>query len=138
MKLRPRLFAAFALSLASLAVSATPACSQQQGKTDFGAVAAAVAHMLSDEHYSREDFDDSISRKSLRNFLDYLDYNRLYFTRAEVDGFREKYETTIDDSVLLRNLDPAMAIYSRFMEKMEARFEKIQARLEGDTLDFTI
>lgn len=136
MNIRFRPFAVLAVPLAGLVLSATTACSQQD-KTDFGAVAAAVATMLSDEHYSREDFDDSISRKALRNFLDYLDYNRMYFTRAEVETFREKYETTLDDAVLLRNLSPAMEIYGLFMKKMEARFVKIQETLESGTLDFT-
>lgn len=105
-------------------------------RTNFGQVAGTVVNLLMEGHYSMADFDDKLSAKALQNYFDTLDYNRMYFTRAEIDRFRAKYETQIDDYVLQYKLDPANEIYALYSKKVQDRLVKIKAALEGGQLKF--
>lgn len=115
-----------------------PACSTaQEQKTNFGAVAHAVVGMLQDFHYSGEDFEDKLSRKTLQNYFDTLDYSRLYFTQPEIDAFREKYDTELDDQVhVYYKLDAAHEIFTAYKRRVTARAAKVKALLEGGKLNF--
>ena len=106
-------------------------------KTDFPEVAATVAQTLADAHYYQQDFDDNVSRRALRNYLDYLDYSKMYFTEGEVKEFREKYEAKLDDFVLQHDLAPAKEIYDLYAKKLAARYAKVEALLKEAKLDFT-
>lgn len=113
------------------------ACSWAQSeKTDFGAVAGAVTNMLMENHYSRSDFDDELSRKALRNYLDYYDYSRLYFTKPEIESFKAAYETKLDDYVVLNKIDPAKEIFKVYAQHVKDRAVKIRELLQPGKLDF--
>jgi carboxyl-terminal processing protease len=121
---------------AALSVLGTPACSMgQDEKTNYSAVAHDVVAMLMEYHYSNKDFEDELSRKALQNFFDTLDYSRLYFTKPEIEAFRAKYATTLDDQIQLYKLDPAKEIFAAYSKHVSDRFVKIKALLEGGKLD---
>lgn len=124
--------------VAVVAGFASAACSTaQEEKTNFGAVAHSVVGLLQEYHYSGEDFEDKLSRKSLQNYLDTLDYSRLYFTKPEVEAFRAKYDSDLDDQVLVYyKLDPAHEIFAAYRKHVTERFEKIKALIESGKLDF--
>ena len=82
--------AAAATALALLIPSA-------QAETNFGQVAMHVAYMLQNHHYSKQDFDDKVSGEMLHNYLNMLDFKHIFFTQKDVDEFKDKYETTLDD-----------------------------------------
>lgn len=77
---------------------------------DPGQVQISVGRLLEQGHYSRKKLDDEVSRQLLKNYLDVLDYNRLFFTQKDVDLFTSKYATTLDDDILLGNPEPAYKI----------------------------
>ncbi|MDB6132145.1 MAG: prc [Verrucomicrobiales bacterium] len=113
------------------------ACSwAQSDKTDFGAVAGTVVNMLMDNHYSRRDFDNELSKKALQNYIDYYDYNRLYFTKAEIESFHANYETKLDDYVALNKIDPAKEIFKAYAQHLKDRAAKIRELLQPGKLDF--
>ena len=70
---------------------------------DPGQVEISVGRLLEQGHYSRKKLDDSVSRLLLKNYLEALDYNRLFFTQKDVDFFTGRYGTTLDDDILLGN-----------------------------------
>jgi carboxyl-terminal processing protease len=76
-----------------------------------------------------------MSRLLLKNYLEALDYNHLFFTQADVDGFTKKYATTLDDDILLGNPEPAFAVYNLYKKRVEDRVEKVK-ELIGKTYDF--
>ena len=133
LRLRPSL-ALFAVSL--IGCVSPPAGQAQNEKTDYGQVAGSVVNMLMENHYSMKDFDDELSRKALQNYFDYLDFSRLYFTRAEVEKFRGLYETKLDDAVFNLQIKPAKAIHELYVKRVRERAVKIKALLEGGKLDF--
>jgi len=102
--------AVFLASLASQAASSDP-----------GQVAIAVARWLEQGHYTRQKLDEKMSEKFLNTYLTTLDFNKLYFTQADVDEFQAKYARTLGDSVLSGNIEPAREIFARFKQRVEKR-----------------
>ncbi len=94
---------------------------------DPGQIAISVARWLEKGHYSREKLDDAMSERLLQTYLTNLDYNRLYFTQADIDEITAKYGTTLDDAILTGNLDPARDIFERYRSRVDARVEKNKA-----------
>ncbi|MCB1225827.1 MAG: carboxy terminal-processing peptidase [Verrucomicrobiales bacterium] len=117
---------------AAFAVLLSP--SGASGATNFGQVAMHVAYMLGNHHYSHKDFDDQVSKQLLQDYLDMLDPRHIYFTKEDVDAFRSKYETTLDDHVLMKNIEPAQEIYDLFVSRVKSRVDF--ARHVLDTHEF--
>ena len=110
----------FAPALAAALFAISPPV---QAETNFGQVAMHVLYMLQNHHYSRKDFDDSMSEQMLTNYLDMLDFRHVYFTQEDVDGFKAKYATTLDDHILLRNIAPGQEIYDVYLQRVKERVE---------------
>lgn len=107
-----------------------------KAETNFGQVAMHVAYMLQNHHYSRRDFDDKVSEQMLNNFLDLLDFRHVFFTQEDVDGFRAKYATTLDDHILMRNVAPGQEIYDVYVERVKNRVEFARKTLEAVEFKF--
>jgi carboxyl-terminal processing protease len=127
----PRLFllplvSTMALTLASDAAEAP----------DPGQIEISVGRLLEQGHYSRKKLDEKVSPVFLKNYLDGLDYNHLYFTQKDIDLFTAKYATTLHNDVLLGNPEPAFIIFNIYKKRVEDRIAKIKEALK-DTYDFT-
>ncbi|WP_395746280.1 carboxy terminal-processing peptidase [Prosthecobacter sp.] len=120
------------LSLASLLASATPV----HAETDFGQVAMHLAYMLQNHHLSNHPFDDEISQRLLENYLTFLDPSHLFFTRQDVDAFRAKYATSLDDSILVRSITPALEIFEVAKQRLAERLAFIKKHLEAGRFTF--
>ncbi len=99
-------------------------------------VAQTVGELLEKAHYSRRRLDDSVSRQLLKNYLERLDYNHLFFTQKDVDGFSAKYATTLDDSIMVGDLDPSLKIFDVYRKRVEDRVVLVKALL-AKTYDFS-
>ncbi len=117
----------------TLSIAASPAA---QAETNFGQVAMHVAYMLQNHHYSHKDFDDDVSATLLNNYLDLLDFKHVFFTQADVDGFKAKYGSTLDDHVLMRNISPATEIYDIYKQRVESRVKFIETTLANHKFTF--
>ncbi len=120
---------------ATLALSVT-AAAPLQAETNFGQVAMHVAYMLQNHHYSHKDFDDGVSATLLDNYLDLLDFKHVFFTQKDVDSFKAKYASTLDDHVLMRNVAPATEIYDVYKQRVESRVKFIEETLKNHTFTF--
>ena len=107
----------FALPVALLLATSAPARSE----TNYGQVAMVVANMLQNHHYSHREFNDDVSKQVLDSYLNFLDFSHIYFTQQDVDGFRAKYATTLDDHVAARNISPAIDIYDVYQQRVKER-----------------
>ncbi len=99
-------------------------------------VAQTVGELLEKAHYSRRRLDDSVSRQLLKNYLERLDYNHLFFTQKDVDGFSAKYATTLDDSIMAGDLDPSVKIFDVYRKRVEDRVVVVKGLL-GQSYDFS-
>lgn len=115
-----------AAGVATLSMALTPA----RAETNFGQVAMHVAYMLQSQHYSHRDFDNEVSAKLLTNYLNLLDFRHVFFTQEDVDTFTDKYATTLDDHVLLRNISPAIEIYDIYTQRVKERLEFVKKTLK--------
>jgi len=88
-------------------------------------------------HYSRRKLDAEVSRQLLINYLEALDYRRMFFTQKDVDELMAKYGNSLQDDILLGNTKPAVEIFELYKKKVEARIAKIKTWLETKTFDFT-
>ena len=109
-------------SLASLVVTAAD-------DPDPREVEIAVGRLLEQGHYSRKKLDDNISRQLLKNYLETLDYNHLFFTQKDVDAFSAKYATTLDEAISQGVPEPAFAIYDLYKKRVEDRIAKVNELL---------
>ncbi len=107
-----------------------------QAETNFGQVAMHVAYMLQNHHYSKQDFDDKVSGEMLHNYLNMLDFKHIFFTEQDVAGFKDKYETTLDDHVLMRNISPAIEIYDIYKVRVKERVEFLKKALDDNKFTF--
>ncbi len=121
-----------AAGLATISLAFTPARSE----TNFGQVAMHVAYMLQSQHYSHQDFDDAVSAKVLQNYLNMLDFRHVFFTQEDVDVFKSKYDTTLDDHVLMRNISPAIEIYDVYKQRVKERIEFTKKELKDHKFTF--
>jgi carboxyl-terminal processing protease len=114
----------------TLAVSLASFVSFGADEPDPGQVQISVGKLLEQGHYSRKKLDDSVSKQLLKNYLDALDYNRLFFTQADVDAITAKHATTLDDDILLGNPEPAFKIHEIYRKRVEDRVAKVKTLLD--------
>ncbi len=112
-----------------------PACAQQQA--DFNEVGRQMAIMLQNSHFARLPYNAELSRKFFDDYLKDLDFQKLYFTKQDVDGFNAKYGDKLHTLLLQGNsMDAASEIYAVFRERVNQRVAQADELLKGD-FDFT-
>ena len=117
--------------------------------TDMGPVAATVARMLELYHYLHplslseknpphleSDPAESMVDRVLDNYLQVLDYNRLYFTKGDVDEFKDRFSPTLAADILHGDLTAPREIFTRFRQRVEERVAKNKV-LAAQPHDFT-
>jgi len=107
-----------------------------KAETNLGLVSMHVAYMLQNHHISKRDFDDAMSGSMLQNYLNMLDFKHIFFTQKDVNEFKDKYETTLDDHVLMRNISPAIEIYDIYKERVKERVEFLNKAIESEKFTF--
>lgn len=122
----------FFLSLAT-GFLVTPAL---KAETQYGDLALGVVSMLEDEHFLREPFNDKMSKRVLDTYLDMLDFNRIYFTKEDVDGFREHHEQRIDDHVRNEAIPAGFEIYGVYEERVRDRIKFVKGLIKPGTFTY--
>lgn len=117
-----------------LAVLTHPACAQQ---ADFNEVGKQMAIMLQNSHFARLPYNAELSRKFFDDYLQSLDFQKVYFTQQDVDGFQAKYGDKLHTLLLQgSSMEPAEEIYAVFKERVATRVGDAQEMLKGE-FDFT-
>ena len=124
------------LSAEDTNASVTPAPTNAP-TTDMGPVAATVARMLEQGHYLHplslaeknpphleSEPPLSMSERVLKNYLQVLDYNHLYFTKGDVDEFNDRYAPTLASDILHGDLTAPREIFTRYRQRVEERVAK--------------
>ncbi len=128
------------LILATSLLLAAPLAATPKDKTEtrLGEIATTVGRMLESAHFSRTRLNDEIApgvtqaRRGLDTYLEALDYNRLFFTQQDIDEFTARHGGSLQDDILLGNLQPAWDIYDRLLQRVESRVSQINKLLEGE------
>ena len=124
--------AASAVSLVALSCSA---CAQQ---ANFDEVGRQMAIMLQNSHFARLPFNAELSHRFLDDYLRDLDFQRLYFTQEDVDGFKAKYADRLHTLLLQGNsMEPAKEIYLVFEKRVRERVALTDEILAKGDMDFS-
>lgn len=96
-----------------------------------------VVNTINARHYLRGTMEELDGQEMVEAYIHSFDYNRMYFTRPEVDEFLFRFADAMEAFLKKGNLYAAFEIYGAFQEKAEARTEWAFERLEQD-FDFAV
>ncbi len=123
--------------VASAAASIAFSCSACAQQADFNEVGRQMAIMLQNSHFARLPFNAELSKRFLDDYLKDLDFQKLYFTQEDVDGFNLKYADQLHTLLLHGNCLPAATeIYQRFQKRVEERVSLTDTLLKEGDFDF--
>lgn len=74
-------------------------------------------------HYEHIAIDDELSKQTLRNYIDLLDGQKLYFLKHQEEYFLKRYGAGLDDAMQRGQLDPVLEIYRLFRARMSSYFD---------------
>lgn len=125
-------------SILSANLSAAPTKEPKPDAARYGEITTTVARMLESAHFSRTRLNQEVApgvtqaRRVLDTYLEQLDYNRLFFTQQDIDEFVAAYGNSLQDDILLGNLEPAWKIYDRLKLRVTERVDKINQLLDQE------
>ncbi|CAM2006932.1 carboxy terminal-processing peptidase [Acanthopleuribacter pedis] len=96
-------------------------------------VASLVSNYLSIYHYSGLDLNNETSKRIFKEYLETLDYNRLFFLESDIQEF-SAWDSEFDDylRVIPANLSKAYTMYNRLRNRVDQRADVILKLLEED------
>ena len=83
-------------------------------------------------HFSERSLDDIEMGALIESYLEDLDYNHLYFTQKDLDGFRARFGPPLERYLRSGNLHPAFQIFAVFRERVLDRIEWVRDYLKRD------
>ena len=92
-----------------------------------GNIAKLLSRILEQTQYSHHPFDNEQAGKLLDRYLDALDGQRLTFLQSDLEEF-SPYRNTLDELTKAGNVEPAQAIFTRFMHRLEQRASYVSSR----------
>lgn len=102
-----------------------------------GEIGTLVTNFMALYHYEGMRIDDTVSKRLFSNFLDSLDYNRLFFLASDIKSF-ESWENQFDEDLRETpvNLEKAFMMYNRYRQRVDERVDVI-LKMIGEDFDFT-
>jgi carboxyl-terminal processing protease len=99
-------------------------------------VAQRVTQLVEHEHYSRQNIDDRLSERILKNYLETLDPNRQYFIEPDVIYFA-RYRHALDEVLQTGDVEPVFDIFRLYRLRAQQHLSFAIGQLEKEP-DFTI
>ena len=106
------------------------------GGADSGTTARQVAEMVTRKHISHARIDDKISVRLVKRYVESLDPQKLYFTKADVSKF-DSNRTILDDAIKSGNVDFAFQAFDVYLARLHERI-KLAHELIDQKHDFTL
>lgn len=122
--------------LVALLALCTISASKLKAESKYGDLALRVVTMLEEEHFSRQPFNDKMSKRVLDAYLEMLDYSRIYFTKEDIQRFRKLHELLIDDHVRNAGIPAAYDIYGVYEERVRDRVEFAKSLAKPNTFTY--
>jgi carboxyl-terminal processing protease len=97
-----------------------------------------VSKLLDFHHYSDQEQTQEIADRWFEGYLSSLDPNRMYFLQSDIEDFRSKWQSTLNDTLgQPSGLIPPHEIYRRYAERVQERVTVIESLLDQD-IDLTL
>jgi carboxyl-terminal processing protease len=125
-------FFAGLFALVLMAQAAAPSFGAQLTDLQSGRVANIVGLILEKHHFRQSRLDDIVSNGFLTNYLNALDYNHMIFLQGDVDSFKAKYGTKLDDATRSGTVGPCFQIFDVYLDRLEERNILVQKLLKQE------
>ena len=79
-------------------------------------------------HYLRTPITDLDVREFIREYMQSIDFFKLFYTVEDVQYFQDFFAPSIDIMLRQGTLLPAFSIYDKFLERADARIKWIEER----------
>lgn len=83
-------------------------------------------------HFSYKKFDDEVSNRTLETFVKTWDPGKLYFYQGDIDEFKKKYSTALDDQVMSANCSAIEDIIKVYGKRFEERHREVAKLVDLD------
>lgn len=94
-------------------------------------VARYMARFFPRQHLTQRELEDSMSERIWNNYLNSLDYERIFFLQSDIDSFRTRIHR-LDDDMKNGNLSFAFEVFEIFRTRLANRCAYVNALLEED------
>ncbi|MFU8781200.1 MAG: hypothetical protein ACNA71_09295, partial [Kiritimatiellia bacterium] len=126
------LFVTLAIPLLAFALAGTRPLDNREYHTR---ITATLARELPREHLSRRELNESIIHQTIRNYVNSLDFERIYFRADDIATF-EARATTLRQELLDGDNSFAFEVYDIFKQRIQNRIAYIDSLLvDGFTFD---
>jgi carboxyl-terminal processing protease len=100
-----------------------------------------VGRLVEEDHYLQVPITADMSQRWLKNYLQALDYNHLFFLQSDVDEFTTKYGNTLGDLLMHSDdesaaIAPAFEIFKRYLQRVNDNVA-LAKNLLHDKYDFS-
>jgi len=102
----------------------------------YSRITNALARQLPREHLSRRALTPEITRQTIKNYIDALDYERVYFQAGDIARFEARAET-LQQELLAGDNRFAFEVFDVFKQRMLDRMTYVQTLLEKE-FDFSV
>ena len=103
---------------------------------NYPRICRRFATLVSSHHLLQKPFNSTISAQAWTNYLQILDYERSYFTQADIDAF-EKYRLRMSDDLLKGDLEFPIMAYELLKKRHHERLDFVKTMLSTN-IDFTV
>ncbi|MDD5628929.1 MAG: S41 family peptidase, partial [Elusimicrobia bacterium] len=125
-----------ALILGFALLPARPARAALEPAPAAQVVGQLVARIFEQTHHNHRPIDEALSRQWLRDYLEYYDYNHMFFEKSDVDEFEARYGERLGDLVHNGDISPAYEIFERFLKRAQQRKAQVE-RIASSSFTFT-
>ena len=95
---------------------------------NYPRICRRFATLVSSHHLLQKPFDSTISAQAWTNYLRILDYERSFFTQADIDTF-EKYRLRMSDDLKAGNLEFPIKAYELLKKRHGERLAFVKSML---------
>lgn len=94
--------------------------------------------LLQNTHYNRVAFDDKISLRTLKLYINSLDSDKIFFTQEDIDQLEKSYANKLDDILLkAESSEWAKKTYALYEQRVEERITFACELLKQSEIDLT-
>lgn len=95
-----------------------------------------LVYCMEHGHYLRMPVSELDVREFIREYMQNVDFFKLFFTTGDVQHFQDFFSPSIDVMLRQGTLLPAFSIYDKFLDRADARLQWIKERMKKP-FDFT-
>lgn len=138
LKLLPVAVAIFASALFCIPATASDAKPQQAQRKPISLQTSPkmrnetkwLVYCMERGHYLKMPITDIDVREFIREYMQNIDFFKLFFTAEDVQHFQDFFSPSIDVMLHQGTLLPAFSIYDKFLDRADARLEWIRERMK--------